>query len=92
MAWLLAKKGILSCELPIGDAKMMQLQKVTYLDRVRREDGKCDSEIWRCMQIGKDDFQQLSKLLREKQISLERKKIMLDCGKTSNRNERNEWV
>lgn len=52
-----SKKGILSCELPIGDVKIMQLQKVTYLDRVIREDGKCDSEIWRRKQIGKDDFQ-----------------------------------
>lgn len=50
---------------------------IRYLGSVLTDDGKCDTEIWRHMEIVKNTSQKLSKVLRHQKMSGETKKRVL---------------
>ena len=47
-------------------------------------DGKCDTEIQRRIGLAKDTFQQLSKVLTNRKMTIKTRKSVLDCYVTTN--------
>lgn len=69
---------ILTCKLVIENTKIKQVQ-FKYLKMFLTEDGKCNTQIQRCIGITKDVFQKLSQILRNRKISLETKRRVVSC-------------
>ena len=76
---VVSRKDSLKFELKIGDIKIKQVKKFSYLGTMLTEDGKCGTEIQRCIGIAKDAFQKLRKVLTNRKMSIKTGKRMLDC-------------
>lgn len=61
------------CGLHIGILKS-QVEKFKYLDSVAIDNRKCDMKIQNHIGIAKDAFQNLSKVLRHRKISSEKRR------------------
>ena len=81
---VVSRKDSLKCELKIGDIKIKQVKKFSYLGSMLTEDGKCDTEIQRRIGIAKDAFQKLSRVLTNRKMTIKTKKRVLDCYVTTN--------
>ena len=66
-------------EIKVDDEILQQVDKFTYLGTQIREDGKTDKEIERRINIAKERFGSMSKLLTTKRLKLETKIRILKC-------------
>ena len=71
---VVSRKDSLKCELKIGDIKIKQVKKFSYLGSMLTEDGKCDTEIQR--RIGLYSERCFPKIKTKKRV--------LDCYVTTN--------
>ena len=76
---VISKKDSPSCELYLEGTLIKQVQKFIYLGSVITTSGKCDPEIKRRIALAKDEFQRLEHILRNRKISMETKKRVLEC-------------
>ena len=76
---VISKKDSPSCELYLEGTLIKQVQKFIYLGSVITTSGKCDPEIKRRIALAKDAFQRLEHILRNRKISMETKKRVLEC-------------
>ena len=73
---VISKKESPRCDLRIGDAHIKQVQKFNYLGSVIKSDGRCDTEIKKCIGMAKDTFQKLEKVLRNHKSAMETKRVL----------------
>ena len=73
------RKDSPKCKLKIGDIKIKQVKKFSYLGCMLTEDENCDTEIQRCIGRAKDAFQKLSKVLTNRKMIIKTRKRVLDC-------------
>lgn len=59
--WLSTKKYTSSCELHIEVIKINQIRKCNILCSIVIDDGKCDTEVGKDIEMAKDVFHKLSK-------------------------------
>ena len=76
---VVSRKDSPKCDLKIGDIKIKQVKKFSYLGSMLTKDGKCDTEIQRRIGIAKDAFQKLSKVLTNRKMTIKTRKRVLDC-------------
>ena len=76
---VISKKDSPSCELYLEGTLIKQVQKFIYLGSAITTSGKCDPEIKRRIALAKDAFQRLEHILRNRKISMETKKRVLEC-------------
>lgn len=76
---VIGKKDGPRCELYLNGTLIKQVEKFIYLGSVITENGKCDPEIRRRIALAKDAFQKLEHILRNRKLSMETKKRVLDC-------------
>lgn len=69
--WLSANKRTPNMSLQTWGAEIMQVQKFKYFGRVFTDGRKYDTEIPKCIGKRNDEFQNLSKVLWNRKISLE---------------------
>lgn len=62
------------CEFRIRNAKIIQVQKCNLPGSVVENNGKCDPEGRRHIELEKDVFQQLSKVSRQENIVTDKKR------------------
>lgn len=77
MSTVVSKRVFSKCELQIEEVRINKIQKFHYLRTVVLDDG-CANWIWRLMEIAKNAYQTLSKLLRYRKISTETTKSVLN--------------
>src|ERR1700730_6192687 len=75
---VISKKDSPSCELHLEGTLIKQVQKFIYLGSVITTSGKCDPEINRRIALAKDAFWRLKHILRNRKISMETKKRVLE--------------
>src|SRR5688572_27004482 len=75
----ISKKISSKCELNLDGSKIKQVEKLIYLGSLITEDGRCDGEIKRRIDLAKDAFQKLENIPLNIKLSIEVKKRILDC-------------
>lgn len=68
------------CKLKIGDNKIKQIHEFKYHRIFLTEERMCKIKMQRRFAIAKDAFHKLSRILRNIKITLETKKIGLNCN------------
>src|SRR3984893_15745544 len=76
---VISKNDSPSCELYLEGTLIKQIQEFIYLGSVITKSGKWDPEIKRRIALAKDAFQRLEHILRNRKISMETKKRVLEC-------------
>ena len=76
---VISKKDSPRCELYLEGPLIKQIEKFIYLDSILTEKAKCDPEVKSRIALAKDAFQKLEHFLKNRKISMETKKRVLEC-------------
>ena len=76
---VVAKRGSPKCDLKLGDKDIKQVSSFNYLGSIITEDARCEKEIKRRIALAKSAFSKLSKLLRNRSLSIRTRMRVLYC-------------
>ena len=73
------KKVTPKCAIRIGNQTIKQVTRFKYLESMLTSDGKSDTEIKNRMGMAKEAFQNMSKILKNQNITMDTRKRILAC-------------